>query len=100
MLSLRYPMEVNLTGDSRETLRALLPMLDEKADRSWRSEIEKNVAAWWKALEERAMQSAEPVNPQRVAWELSPRLPERAIITSDSGSCANWLPATSGSGAA
>ena len=91
MLSLRYPMEVNLTGDSRETLRALLPMLHEKSDRSWRTTIEKNVAAWWKVLEERAMQSAEPVNPQRVAWELSPRLPERAIITSDSGSCANWF---------
>ena len=90
MLSLRYPMEVNLTGDSRETLRALLPMLDEKNDRSWRTTIEKNVATWWKELESRAMQSAEPINPQRVAWELSPRLPERAIITSDSGSCANW----------
>jgi pyruvate dehydrogenase (quinone) len=90
MLSLRYPMEVNLTGDSVETLRALLPLLEEKADRSWRREIEKNVAAWWKLLEARAMQSAKPVNPQRVAWELSPRLPERAIITSDSGSCANW----------
>ena len=90
MLSLRYPMEVNLTGDSRETLRALLPMLEEKSDRSWRTTIEKNVATWWKDLENRAMQSADPVNPQRVAWELSPRLPERAIITSDSGSCANW----------
>jgi pyruvate dehydrogenase (quinone) len=90
MLSLRYPMEVNLTGDSRETLQALLPMLTEKTDRSWRTTIEKNVAIWWKELESRAMQSAEPVNPQRVAWELSPRLPERAIITSDSGSCANW----------
>jgi pyruvate dehydrogenase (quinone) len=91
MLSLRYPMEVNLTGDSVETLRALLPMLQEKTDRSWRTTIEKNVATWWKDLEDRAMQSAEPVNPQRVAWELSSRLPERAIITSDSGSCANWF---------
>ena len=91
MLSLRYPMEVNLTGDSRETLRALLPMLTEKTDRSWRTTIEKTVAAWWKDMENRAMQSAEPVNPQRVTWELSPRLPERAIITSDSGSCANWF---------
>ncbi|MFL5255371.1 MAG: thiamine pyrophosphate-requiring protein [Rhodopila sp.] len=90
MLSLRYPMEVNLTGDSRETLRALLPLLDEKTDRSWRQQIEKGVAAWWQELESRAMHSADPVNPQRVVWELSPRLPERAIITSDSGSCANW----------
>ena len=63
MLSLRYPMEVNLTGDSRETLRALLPMLQEKTDRSWRTTIEKNVAAWWKVLEERAMQSARTGQP-------------------------------------
>ena len=90
MLSLRYPMEVNLVGDSRETLRALLPMLEEKTDRSWRKEIEQNVAEWWKVLQNRAMVSANPVNPQRVVWELSPRLPEGAIITSDLGSCANW----------
>lgn len=91
MLSIRYPMEVNLMGDSVETLRALLPLLNEKSDHSWRATIEKNVAAWWKEAEARAMHSAEPVNPQRVAWELSPRLPERAIVTSDSGSCANWF---------
>jgi pyruvate dehydrogenase (quinone) len=90
MLSIRYPMEVNLVGDSAETLRALLPLLDEKSDRSWRATVENNVASWWKEAEARAMHSAEPVNPQRVAWELSPRLPERAIVTSDSGSCANW----------
>jgi pyruvate dehydrogenase (quinone) len=90
MLSIRYPMEVNLVGDSAETLRALLPMLEQKQDRSWRESIEKNVAAWWKEMDERAHVPAQPINPQRVTWELSPRLPERAIITSDSGSCANW----------
>jgi pyruvate dehydrogenase (quinone) len=90
MLSLRYPMEVNLVGDSAETLRALLPLLQRKTDRSWRDGIQKKVADWWQVLEERAMTSANPINPQRVAWELSKRLPDRAIITSDSGSCANW----------
>ncbi|HEY6452883.1 MAG TPA: thiamine pyrophosphate-requiring protein, partial [Steroidobacteraceae bacterium] len=90
MLSLRYPMEVNLVGDSAETLRALLPLLQQKSDSGWRKRIETNVAEWWKLLESRAMMAAHPINPQRVAWELSPRLPERAIITSDSGSCANW----------
>ena len=90
MLSVRYPMEVNLVGDSAETLRALLPMLLQKQDDSWRRQIEKNVAAWWREMEARAHVSANPVNPQRVAWELSPLLPERAIITSDFGSCANW----------
>jgi pyruvate dehydrogenase (quinone) len=89
-LSLRYPMEVNLIGDSASTLRALLPLLEQKSDMSWRNEIEKNVAAWWKTLEDRAMQPASPINPQRVFWELSPRLPENAIMTGDSGSVANW----------
>jgi len=90
MLSLRYPMEVNLVGDSGETLRALLPMLESKRDSGWRDGIVKNVGEWWKTLESRAMQPANPVNPQRVAWELSSRLPDRVILTSDSGSCANW----------
>jgi pyruvate dehydrogenase (quinone) len=90
MLSLRYPMEVNLHGESVATLKALLPLLEQKTDTSWRQGIEEGIKDWWKTLEDRAMQSANPVNPQRVTWELSPRLPERAIITSDSGSCANW----------
>ena len=90
MLSLRYPMEVNLVGDAAETLRALLPLLKQKQKGKWREEIVENVKAWWKTLEERAMASANPVNPQRVAWELSPRLPDGVILTSNSGSCANW----------
>lgn len=36
------------------------------------------------------MNDAEPINPQRVFWELSPRLPDRCILTCDSGSAANW----------
>jgi pyruvate dehydrogenase (quinone) len=88
--SLRYPMEVNLIGDSAKTLQALLPMLEQKPADAWRKGIEKNVGRWWKTLEERAMQSADPINPQRVFWELSPRLPENCILTGDSGSVANW----------
>src|SRR5689334_22547518 len=90
MLSLRYPMEVNLVGDAADTLRALLPLLDPKRDGKWRQGIAENVSQWWKTLEDRALAQANPVNPQRVTWELSPRLPDRAIVTSDSGSCANW----------
>jgi len=89
-LGMRYPTEVNLHGDSVETLRALLPMLDRKADRSWRETIEDEVAGWWELMESRAMAKANPVNPQRVVWEMSPRLGADAIVTSDSGSCANW----------
>jgi pyruvate dehydrogenase (quinone) len=91
MLSLRYPMEVNLVGDAAETLRVLLPLLKTKGDAKWRYRIAKNMQDWWKTLEARAMQPANPVNPQRVTWELSPRLPDRVILTCDSGSCANWF---------
>jgi pyruvate dehydrogenase (quinone) len=90
MLSLRYPMEVNLVGDAAETLRALLPLLRPKSDGAWRKAIAEKLDDWWQTLEARAMAPADPVNPQRVTWELSPRLPDGVIITSDSGSCANW----------
>jgi pyruvate dehydrogenase (quinone) len=90
MLGLRYPMEVNLCGDTRETLRALIPLLERKQDRMWRELIERSVRDWWTTLEERAMYKANPINPQRVFWELSPRLPDNCILTSDSGSSANW----------
>jgi pyruvate dehydrogenase (quinone) len=90
-LSLRYPMEINMVGDSATTLRALLPLLKQKTDTSWTRKIESDLKSWWKLLEERAMNTADPLNPQRVFWELSPRLPDNAIITADSGSVANWF---------
>lgn len=91
MVSLRYPMDVNLVGDSKETLKALLSMIKYKEDRSWRKEIENNIDEWWKVIEAKAMNEAKPINPQRVFWELSPRLPDNCIITADSGSSANWF---------
>ncbi|MEO9254046.1 MAG: thiamine pyrophosphate-dependent enzyme, partial [Tepidiformaceae bacterium] len=78
-------------GDSKTTLRALIPLLKRKTDRGWRDEIETGVADWWKLMEARAMEDADPINPQRVFWELSSRLPDNAILTSDSGSAANWF---------
>jgi pyruvate dehydrogenase (quinone) len=90
-LAIRYPNEVNLIGDSAETLRALIPYLGRKQDRAWRNTIGMSVAEWWKVLEARAMNEANPINPQRVFWELSPRLPENCILTADSGSVANWF---------
>ena len=89
-LSIRYPMEINLVGDSRLTLQALLPMLERKDDREWQQGIEASVRKWWEVLEARAMNEAKPINPQRVFWELSPRLPERSILTCDSGTSAAW----------
>lgn len=90
MLSLRYPMEVNMVGDSAVTLRALLPLLVQKPLDDWRNQIESGVVDWWKTLESRAMTAADPINPQRVFWELSKRLPDNCIMTGDSGTVAGW----------
>jgi pyruvate dehydrogenase (quinone) len=90
MLSIRYPMEVNLTGDAKETLRALIPLLRRKTDRGWREKLEGEIRDWWDVLEKHAMVDAAPINPERVFWELSPRLPEGAIVVADSGSTASW----------
>jgi pyruvate dehydrogenase (quinone) len=90
MLSIRYPMECAVVGDAKETLKALLPLLKRKQERGWRDQIEEEIREWWRLLEERAMQEADPINPQRLFWELNEHLPEDAILSADSGSSANW----------
>jgi pyruvate dehydrogenase (quinone) len=89
-LGMRYPTEVPLVGDAAATLGALAPLLRRKEDRAWREEIEAGVASWWTTLEEQARVAAQPLNPQLVFHELSPRLPDRAVLTADSGSATNW----------
>lgn len=90
MIGTRYPNDVSLVGDSRDTLQALLPMLERKSDRSWREYVEKEVSAWWRVLDDRAHQKGDPVNPQLVFHELNERLPDDCVMTSDSGSATNW----------
>jgi len=89
-IGIRYPADVHLVGDAKETLRELLPLLERKQDRSWREKIESEVEEWSRVLEDQAMLDADPMNPQRVAFELSRVLPDDAIVTADSGSSTNW----------
>ncbi|HEY2218840.1 MAG TPA: thiamine pyrophosphate-requiring protein [Gaiellaceae bacterium] len=91
MIGIRYPMDAHLVGDAAETLRALIPLLETKEDRSWQEQLERSVQDWWHLMAERAQEPADPVNPQLVFWELSPRLPDNCIISADSGSAANWF---------
>jgi pyruvate dehydrogenase (quinone) len=90
LVGMRYPMDVHLVGDAKETLKALIPKLQRKEDRSWREEIEHEVARWWEILDDRSHISADPLNPELLFHELSPRLPDNCIITADSGSATNW----------
>ncbi|GAB3649495.1 pyruvate oxidase [Glycomyces tarimensis] len=90
MIGMRYPTEINLVGDAKATLAALIPKLDRRPRRSWRETIEKNVADWWDTIGQQAMVDADPVNPMRIVHELSERIPDDAIVTADSGSSTNW----------
>lgn len=90
MIGMRYPYDVNLVGDAASTLRALIGKLTKKSGRSWRAEIESNVAAWHESMAAEAAVSADPINPMRIFSEFSQRLPDHAIVTADSGSAANW----------
>ena len=83
-------MEVGLVGDSKATLRALLPLLKATNSESWQNKIQDSIKQWWETLNARAMTQGRPINPQRVFWELSQCLPDQSIITCDSGSSANW----------
>lgn len=90
MIGIRYPNDVSLVGDAGDTLAALLPLLRRKEDRGWRAKIEKDTAAWWRVLDDRAHQQADPLNPELVFHEASRLLPDDVIMTADSGSATNW----------
>ncbi|HVV59623.1 MAG TPA: thiamine pyrophosphate-requiring protein [Gaiellaceae bacterium] len=91
MLNIRYPMELGLVGDAKATLEELIPLVRHKTDRSWQEQIVGEVADWWKLVEERALQDADPINPQRLFWELNKHLPDDAILAADSGTSADWF---------
>jgi pyruvate dehydrogenase (quinone) len=89
-IGIRYPYEINLVGDAATTLRALIPLLERKQDRSWREGIESSVARWWETIERESGVGGDPINPMAVFWEGSSRLPEDVIVAADSGSAADW----------
>ena len=90
MVGMRYPYEVNLVGDAKATLERLIPLIDGERGREWYDLVCSNVSRWRAVMERRAQLSADPINPEYVARALDPLLPDDAIITSDSGSAANW----------
>ncbi|MDG4666974.1 thiamine pyrophosphate-requiring protein [Mycobacterium sp. 236(2023)] len=89
-IGMRYPTELNIVADAKTTLAALQPHLQAKVDDTWRATVVDNVADWWSVIEKQSLISAQPVNPMRVGWELSKRLPHNAIVTADSGSSTTW----------
>ena len=89
-LGTRYPTEVNLQGTARDTLEALLPLLERKSDTSWRETIAKSREKAEEVKASRAAISGEPINPELVFVELNKRLPDNVILTADAGTSTNW----------
>ncbi|HXU89191.1 MAG TPA: thiamine pyrophosphate-dependent enzyme [Methylomirabilota bacterium] len=89
-VGLRYPVEVGLVGDSRATLRALLPRLTRRADRSFLDKAQKGMKEWRSLMQERAARRDTPMKPQLLAAELGARLRDDAIVACDSGTIATW----------
>lgn len=89
-LGARYPTEVNLLGDAKTTVRALIDRVERKQDRDWRENLEKQVSDWWDTVEARAHVEADPINPQYVFWSLNQRLPENCLLACDVGTSTNW----------
>jgi pyruvate dehydrogenase (quinone) len=89
-VGLRFPVEIGLVGDSRNTLRELIPLLRKKEDRSFLSAAQAGMKDWWEVMEKRATRRDKPMKPQVVAWELGKLLRDDAIVTCDSGTIATW----------
>ena len=89
-IGLRYPVEEGLVGDSRDTLRALIPSLKRNPNRKFLEEAQAGMKDWWQVMEERGSRRDKPMKPQVVAWELGKRLPANAITTCDSGTITTW----------
>jgi pyruvate dehydrogenase (quinone) len=90
MIGMRYPTELNIVSDAAAALDEIIPLLERKTDRSWREKTELNVSHWWETMERQSMLKGKPINPMRISWELSSRLPDNVILTADSGSSTNW----------
>src|SRR6266576_922754 len=89
-IGLRYPVEIGLVGDSRNTLRELMPLLKHKEDRKFLQAAQAGIKDWWELMEKRATRRETPMKPQVVAWELGKRLRIDAIVSCDSGTIATW----------
>ncbi|MHB1869100.1 MAG: thiamine pyrophosphate-dependent enzyme [Nitrososphaerales archaeon] len=89
-IGIRYPVSVGLVGDSKATLEALMPLVNQNNDSSFLEEMKKKMNNWWVLMGKRGSRTDSPLKPQVVAWTLSDLLTEDAIVCSDSGTITTW----------
>jgi pyruvate dehydrogenase (quinone)/pyruvate oxidase len=90
-VSLRYPVDAALVGDSARVLRMLLPRLDYHQDRSFLEQAQKGMQEWRELMHERGTRTDTPMKPQVVAHELNKLLSDDAILATDSGTITTWI---------
>jgi pyruvate dehydrogenase (quinone) len=88
-IALRYPADVGLVGDARVCLNALLPCIKPHED-AFLKKAQRRKKDWEKLMEEQGTRGDKPMKPQVIGWELGKRIPENAIVVSDSGTITTW----------
>ncbi|WP_138761138.1 pyruvate dehydrogenase [Modestobacter altitudinis] len=92
-LGRRSPLEVAVHGDVGETIRALLPLLERKTDRTFLDSMLRDHAH---ALEKvvdaytRRVEKMRPIHPEYVAAQLDELAADDAVFTVDTGMCNVW----------
>jgi pyruvate dehydrogenase (quinone) len=90
-IGLRYPIVAGLVGDTGRVLRALLPRLTHRKDRSFLEAAQKGMKEWSELMVERGTRKDKPMKPQVVAHELNKLLSDDAIVATDSGTVTTWI---------
>ena len=89
-IGLRYPVDVGLVGHCWDVLRALLPLLKQKSDRSFLTQAQERMRQWNELMEIRGTRTDLPLKPQVVARGLNEFLDHDAIICCDTGTITTW----------
>ncbi|HWA60481.1 MAG TPA: thiamine pyrophosphate-dependent enzyme [Caulobacteraceae bacterium] len=90
-IGLRYPVEIGLVGDAEATLKALLPRLEFRQDRSFLEKAQKGMEEWRELMKARGTRDDRPLKPEVVAHALDPLLSDDAIVATDSGTITTWI---------
>ncbi len=84
-IGLRYPVELGLVGDVKATLAALLPLLQQKQDRSFLTTAQARMRDWNALVQRVVTTERSPMRPQMAIAALGEALAPDAVISLDCG---------------
>jgi pyruvate dehydrogenase (quinone) len=90
-IALRYPVELGLVGDAKNTLAELLPLLKARDDRTFLEKAQHAMHDWWTLMDTRAKRDDVPMKPQTITAAVNEMLHDDAIVVSDSGTITSWF---------